>query len=275
MLKQATSVRQSALSGESLRCGDARIHALPLGSAELGWDVLEHANPDDAHDLTRIVGRPVLHGHAFVVRTAQQVVAIDAGMHAGGPFDGLRTSLRREAIDEDEVQTVLITHLHPDHAGGLLDGLYPDASVVVPDAEIAFATDAVALRAANPWVQGNYSSAPAVLDAIGGRMIRLSEAALPPGFRPMPLPGHSPGHTGYVFESGSTGAESVLFAADLLHLPEVQLHCPTTSSVGDFDPAAAAVTREATLRWLAETGAVMAGAHVGAHPFTRLVSSTN
>lgn len=259
-------VRQATTDG-AVGCGGARVQALPLGSAELTWDVFEHDRPEDANELTRLLGRPVLHGHAFVARSADRLVAVDAGMQAGGPFGGLRGSLQRAGLDEHEVGLVLLTHLHPDHAGGLLDGLYPDATVIVPDAEIAFATDPVALRRASAWVQRDYASAPDVLDAIGGRLLPLSLATLPAGWSAVPLPGHSPGHTGYLLSPERPESDAVLFAGDLLHLPELQLHRPHLRVLADFDPERAAHTRASILDAVAANGTVLAGAHLGPHPF--------
>ncbi len=73
----------------------------------------------------------------------------------------------------------------------------------------------------------------------------------------MPLPGHMPGHTGFMPTSGD---DALLLWADIVHVPPVQLARPEVAIA--FDPAQAARTRAATLDRVAADGLMVAGAHM-------------
>jgi glyoxylase-like metal-dependent hydrolase (beta-lactamase superfamily II) len=268
-------LNDTAQTLEVVHLSDGIVTALPLGSFTARYELLDGMTATAAVEYLRTRGRPVdglVHAHAFVVRTADHTLMIDAGMGADSPLPGLATALAAAGVDRSAVDTVLLTHLHPDHANGLLDGDFADAVVVVPDAEIAFARDSAAIEAAGPFMQRDYARAGEVLDALGERLTPLTAWESVPGLRAEALPGHSPGHTGY--RIGDHGRQ-VLCVGDLLHFPDLQVARPDVSVRPDLDPRLAALTRRQVLSQAADRGTILAGAHFGSRPFRRIHRSAS
>jgi glyoxylase-like metal-dependent hydrolase (beta-lactamase superfamily II) len=71
----------------------------------------------------------------------------------------------------------------------------------------------------------------------------------------VPLPGHTPGHTGYEF---SSKGQRILFWGDTIHAQRVQFQHPEATVVFDIDPAAAAATRNQLLSKLARADVMIA-----------------
>jgi glyoxylase-like metal-dependent hydrolase (beta-lactamase superfamily II) len=83
----------------------------------------------------------------------------------------------------------------------------------------------------------------------------------------VPLPGHTPGHTGYEF---SSKGNKILFWGDIIHALRVQLQHPEVTAMFDIDQAAAAATRHQLLLKLAREDVLIAGPHMNFPALGRL-----
>ncbi|WP_407048947.1 MBL fold metallo-hydrolase [Methyloraptor flagellatus] len=201
----------------------------------------------------------------YLLRGPSGVILVDAG---GGPAfaAGLGLglpALAAQGIAPADVPTVLLTHLHGDHAYGLLDGdaaLFPDAEIVVPARELAYFTDAAAREATPEARRGGFRVAERLLRAYGSQVTTGEEGEILPEIETVALPGHTPGQTGFLIGSG---AERLLILGDTLHLDGPQAADPALGFVFDVDPAVAAATRVATLDRAATEGWTIAGGHLG------------
>ncbi len=205
----------------------------------------------------------------FLVNTGKQLILVDAGAgtwYGGGALGRLGGSLRSAGYTPDEVDIVLVTHLHSDHVGGLTthDGkrVFPNAKVYVAKAESDFwLSPEIAAKApqdAQPFFQSAQAIAAPYLKA--GRWQTLSGSeTIVDGMQLIPLPGHTPGHTGYDF---SSKGHHIMFWGDTIHLQSVQLQHPELTVVFDIDPTAAAATRTQLLVKLAREDVVIAGPHM-------------
>jgi len=213
----------------------------------------------------------------FLVNTGKQVILVDAGAGSwwgGGAFGRLAGSLRSAGYAPEEVNIVLVTHLHSDHVGGLTteDGkrVFPNADVYVAKAESDFwLSPAIAAKApkdAQPFFKSAQAIAAPYIEARKWRTFSASERVID-GMELVSLSGHTPGHTGYEF---SSRGQKVLFWGDIVHALRVQLPRPEVTAVFDIDQTAAAATRHQLLTKLARENVLVAGPHMNFPAIGRL-----
>jgi glyoxylase-like metal-dependent hydrolase (beta-lactamase superfamily II) len=205
----------------------------------------------------------------FLVNTGKQLILIDAGAgtwYGGGALGRLVDSLRSAGYGPEEIDCVLPTHLHSDHVGGLTTQngkrVFSNADVYVAKAESDFwLSPEIAARApedARPFFQSAQAIAAPYIKAGKWHTVNGSEPVVD-GVQVVPLPGHTPGHTGYEF---SSKGQKILFWGDIIHVQLVQLSHPEVTLVFDSDQVAAAATRNQLLPPLAREDVVIAGPHM-------------
>jgi glyoxylase-like metal-dependent hydrolase (beta-lactamase superfamily II) len=255
-----------------MKVGDLEVTALLDGAAvfDLHWlngkkvtmDRVTKALHEDPHLLD--VGDT-----GFLVNTGKQLILVDAGAgtwYGGGALGRLADSLHSAGYAPDEVDRVLITHLHSDHVGGLTtqDGkrVFPNAEVFVAKAESDFwLSPEIAAKApkdAQPFFQSAQAIAAPYIKAGKWHTFSGSEPIVE-GVQPVSLHGHTPGHTGYEF---SSKGQRILFWGDTVHAQIVQLRHPDITVVFDIDHPAAAAMRNQLLPTLAREAVVIAGPHM-------------
>jgi glyoxylase-like metal-dependent hydrolase (beta-lactamase superfamily II) len=254
-----------------LRVGDLEVTAL--------WDGTASFDPHWLRGQTTIAG--VMKARykdphlldvadtAFLVNTGKQLILIDAGSgtwFGGGALGRMAGSLRSAGYTPEEVDLVLVTHLHSDHIGGLTtqDGqrVYPNAEIYVAkeDSDFWLSPEIAAKspKEAQPFFQSARAIAAPYIKAGKWHPFNRSDAIVD-GMQLVPLHGHTPGHMGYEF---SSKGQKILFWGDTIHAQRVQLPQPNVTVVFDIDPAAAAATRNQLLSELAREDIVIAGPHM-------------
>jgi len=205
--------------------------------------------------------------NAYLVRLAGRLILVDAGTGTlfGPSLNKLPASLRAAGVEPEQITDVLITHVHTDHTGGLMnDGrrVYPNATLHVDQREIGYWLDAANEQAAPAAKRSFFQQARASLAAYAASgQVRAFDGAqqLFPGLRSMPAPGHTPGHTFYALEDQGV---KLVFWGDVMHAAEVQLSDPSVTIVYDVDPSAARAQRLRAFADAAQAGYWVAPAHM-------------
>jgi glyoxylase-like metal-dependent hydrolase (beta-lactamase superfamily II) len=203
----------------------------------------------------------------YLLNTGRNLALVDCGGHSSFiPTTG-RTleSLRASGYTPEQVDTVLLTHIHPEHALGLsYDGTtrnFPNAEVVVSEADFAFWTDP-AQESRVPQGQRFIEAARRAIRPYDGRIRRFDgarEVEVIPGVTSMPAPGHTPGHVSFRITSQN---QSMLIWGDITHQNLIQLARPRWRVGVDVDRDAGVTSRVRTLEMLASERILAGGVHV-------------
>nr|WP_305123248.1 MBL fold metallo-hydrolase [Roseomonas sp. GC11] len=206
--------------------------------------------------------------NTFLIWSAGRVALIDTGCgpHMQPTTGRLFANLAAAGVPPEAVDTVLITHLHPDHSNGLADGhgeaLFPKAELGLHRAELAYWEDPAAPDRVAATKQGvpYFTMAQAQLAPYRDRLRLFADGAeVFPGVTAVHLPGHTPGHCGYRI---SSGPETLLIWGDIIHVPEVQVPHPEATMQFDVEPELAIATRRRTFDMVATDRLAIAGMHV-------------
>ena len=252
-----------------MRVGDISIEAAYDGTAVLMPEMWAGSDWTDHQHLLDSDGRVVVPVGAFVVRTGDHVVLLDAGVGDvhDEMFDGgeLMQSLRELGVAAGDVDTVVVSHLHSDHMGWLEH-----------DGGPTFANATVHMGAAD-WehfverAEGGRKRA-ARLRAIEDRvsLVDRDGVTIVPGLTTRLTPGHTPGHLSTVISSGD---ERMIVLGDSLHCP-AQLTNTEWEFVFDVDPALARTTRAALVREAEQPGTSLLPCHFPGMQSARLVPAS-
>jgi glyoxylase-like metal-dependent hydrolase (beta-lactamase superfamily II) len=209
---------------------------------------------------------PFLSVQTFLLHLGDRLVLVDGGCGAMfGPTAGLFVAnMAAIGVKPEDIDTILLTHLHPDHVGGLVDAsgqaVFPKAELVMHAAEPAYWSDPAVLAGA-PEGQERQSIelSLATLAAYRDRTRTITGGEAVPGVTALPEPGHTPGHTGWLIASGG---DSLLIWGDIVHLPGIQFAHPEAGMVFDVDGAQAIATRRRILDMAAADRLRVAGMHL-------------
>ena len=259
----------------SRQVGDFTITAISDGYLAANLDSLSNIDPAEASLLQAEAGvqePSSVHINCYLVRGGGRTILIDSGAGGFKQWGGrLRTRLPLAGVAPADIHTILLTHAHPDHIGGLIDGsgeiAFPQAELVVNQREVAFWEDDGNLSHASERASGNFRIARRVFDGYRSRLRMFEGGEVVPGIRSMPLPGHTEGHTGYLLESG---AQSLLVWGDIVHFPHIQIARPDVSIAFDQAPATAAATRSRILELASSGQLIVAGMHLGESGFASI-----
>lgn len=251
--------------------GAFEVTALYDGQINLDGKLLKNTTPEQVQKLlakmfrTNPTPTAVI---AFLVNTGNKLVLVDTGAaKVFGPTLGqVLGNLKAAGYDPAQVDTVLLTHLHGDHVGGLLtpDGqpAFPNAQVYAAKADADFWLSPASLANA-PEDKKMFFKAPqdATAPYIKAGHFKTFEgnSDIQPGIKPVEEHGHTPGHTGYLFESKG---QKLLIWGDLVHNAAVQFPQPKVTIEFDNDQAKALATRMKVFGWTAKDALLVAGAHL-------------
>jgi len=197
-----------------------------------------------------------------VVNTGEHRVLLDTGADSLGPNTGkLLQNLQAEGIAPEDIDTVILTHGHPDHIGGNTDAegkpVFPNARFVMWKDEWDFWTSEQAeLKLDEHVKEVLLKFAWKNLPPIKGQLDLVDhETEIVPGISAVAAPGHTPGHMALAISS--EGKQLLCISDAVLH--PIHLEQPEWYAVVDFAPEQVVATRRQLLNWaVAEKALVLA-----------------
>lgn len=249
--------------------GDISITALNDGMFEAGTGVLVGIAPEEAERLEMVAFRklpPRITISAFLVEIGAKKILIDTGSaNAFGPAHGfMRQGLASLGVAPGDISTVLVTHAHIDHVSGLIDdegaAYFPNAEIMISAIETGFWLNADIAAKAPEAAKSSFDLAARCLTPYKDRtrLVKHGESVMQ-GVMVQHLPGHTPGHTGWILMSGD---DSLLVWGDVVHLPGIQFANPEAGMAFDTDADLARVSRRKTFDMAATDRLRVAGMHL-------------
>ena len=182
-----------------------------------------------------------------VVNTGPDLILFDTGLNGAG----ITAALAAAGYTPDQVTTVVLTHMHGDHIGGLMtDGAptFANASYVTGQVEY------------DAWSGMDNEGFKASVQPLADRMTFIGDGgSVASGITGMAAFGHTPGHMNYLIESGG---KQLMITADLANHYVWSLAYPDWEVRFDMDKEAAAATRRRVLGMLAADRIPFIGYHM-------------
>lgn len=190
----------------------------------------------------------------LIVNTGEKLVMFDTGIKSMVPATAqsgqILKSLAQAGIDAKDIDAIVLTHPHIDHAGGIMsaDGAtrnFPNAQIYLAESDLKFWTDETLLGTP---AESSVKTAIKNLLPNKDRLVMVKDGQeILPGIQALASPGHTVGHTTYMLTSGG---KSLCLTGDIAH-HTILLRNPKLEVVFDTDSKQASVTRIKTCEMLA------------------------
>lgn len=253
---------------------DVTVTAYYDGPVYLQTSVLKNADGLDLNGLLQAMYVPISKDgvqtsvNAYLIQQKDRLTLIDAGAAKcfGDTLGNLVDNIKVSGVSPEEIDEVIVTHMHPDHACGATN---PDGTAAFTNAEFVAPKDD-----ADYWLSESIANAAPEADRVffaaarrtvapykaAGKFRTFEKGESPvSGIESVDEAGHSPGMTGYLIGSGD---RQLLVWGDVVHSHAVQFKHPEVSVVFDHDPEAAIATRMRILKYAVQGQLWIAAAHL-------------
>ncbi len=250
-----------------MQLGDIEIVPVNDGEGKLPSSYIPKLDWETHKDLLDDEGNFDINLACFLIRSDKQNVLVDAGLGpvTFPPFRGgdLPGNLAKAGLAPEDIDLVLITHLHVDHIGWLVQ----DGKPYFTNATIRFGEKDLDqfIRAENP--DGFAAPIVEVLDAAGRIETIDADGEVAPGVSTLKTPGHTLGHLSVVASSATLRA---FLLGDAMACP-AQFEDAEWAAMSDIDPDLSSRSREMLYRELEGTADVAAASHFSELKFGRLL----
>ena len=205
--------------------------------------------------------------NTYLINTGTKLVLIDTGAAGlfGPTLGNILANMKASGYKPEQVDEIYVTHMHPDHVGGLVDKgtpAFPNAVLRIDKADTDFWLSESNMNAAPEGSKSFFQGAMASVNPyVKAGKLKTFEGAtdLVPGIRAVPAYGHTPGHTTYLVES--KGQKLILWG-DLLHLAAIQFDKPNVTIQFDSKPSEAEKARKLAFAQAAKEGYMVGVTHV-------------
>ena len=253
------------------KVGGADVTALYDGIWEKPHDpaFIANASVDDVKGAMTKAGLPAdfvsIPFTVVVVRNGGKTVLCDSG--TGGqvqPTAGkMMANMKAAGIDPATIDTILISHCHPDHIFGLMEKdtnkpVFPNAEIVISDVEYKFWTDPAVIDRLPEARKGLARRIQAVFPTWKSIRQVSGEPEVAPGIRFVSAPGHTPGHRAFHLASG---ASELMISNDTAYVPALVVANPGWHGQYDQDAATAEASRRKLLDRVIADKVMICGYH--------------
>ncbi|KQY16765.1 MBL fold metallo-hydrolase [Rhizobium sp. Root73] len=250
-----------------IRIGRFTVTALTDGYADMPYDYFpgrsapEVEKAANAQFTARPSGVRFLFNQ-YLVEDGQRRVLIDAGAAGSiGQTGQLPQALAALGLKPDQIDAVIVTHMHQDHMGGLVLGgknNYPNAEVYIDRRDVTHWTDPAKRNGAPDFLQPSFKMAEDVVRLYPRLQAIDGEREISPGISIVDLTGHTPGHIGVRIEDGG---KSLIMVSDMI-FPVVHPAATDVFFLFEQDQAAAKAMRDRFFPLAASEGALIAATHM-------------
>jgi glyoxylase-like metal-dependent hydrolase (beta-lactamase superfamily II) len=250
--------------------GDFEVTPLSDGTVDLPMvDLLKNdkSKTKVALEKSHLTTPTTTSVNAYLINTGNKLVLVDAG--AGklfGPSLGkLTESIKASGYKPEQIDDILITHLHPDHVGGLMENgkiAFPNAIVHADKHDSDFWLNEVNIATSPKDFENFFKGAMASLNPYvkAGKFKPFDHnGELMPGISSYASYGHTVGHTTFVVQSKG---KKLVILGDLIHAAAVQFDSPDVAIGFDSDTKEAVKARETVFTMASKEGDLVAGAHL-------------
>jgi glyoxylase-like metal-dependent hydrolase (beta-lactamase superfamily II) len=266
----ATDMRLSPVDIRSFKLGSFRVLVVRDGMRASGAPNETFGTNQPADAVGTLLKENFLPADQFVnsfsptlVDTGSEVVLFDTGMGEGGREAGmgrLAEGLKAAGYTPDQVSVVVLTHMHGDHIGGLMEGgkpAFPNARYVTGRTEYNFWVNPE--RMGTQAEQG-HQGVLAKVQPLAEKLTFIEDGAeVVPGITGIDAFGHSPGHM--IFRVESEG-KALILTADTANHYVLSLQRPDWEVRFDMDKAQAAATRKRVFDMIATDRLAFIGYHM-------------
>src|SRR5438105_4491977 len=267
----AQKTADPAKGSVTYKVGAAEVTALYDGIWEKPHDPAFSANAslDDVKAAMTKAGLPAdfvsIPFTVLVIRNGGKTIMCDSG--TGGqvqPTAGkLMTNMKAAGIDPAKIDTILVSHFHPDHIFGLMEKdtnkpVYPDTEIIVSDVEYKFWTDPAVIDKLPEARKGLARRIQAVFPTWKNVRQVQGEPEVAPGIRFVSSPGHTPGHRAFHLSSGSS---QLMISNDTAYVPALVVAHPEWRGAYDQDGAMAEASRRKPLGRVIADKSMICGYH--------------
>jgi len=277
----ATQVAASAPAAVTplaqIRLGRFTVTALTDGYADMPYDYFPGRSAPEVETAAsaQFTARPSgvrFLFNQYLVEDGERRILIDAGAAGSiGQTGQLPQALAALGLKPDQIDAVIVTHMHQDHMGGLVLGgknQYPEAELYIDRRDVTHWTDPAKRNGAPDFLQTSFRMAEEVVRLYPRLQAIDGEREIAPGVSIVDLTGHTPGHIGVRIEDGG---KSLIMVSDMI-FPVVHPAATDVFFLFEQDRNAAKAMRDRFFPRAASEGALIAATHMPFPGLGRVVS---